>query len=379
MKRVGDLIEKIADLDNLMLAFHKAAKGKRGRKEVIEYEKGLENNLFGLSQDLLSASVKVGNYEYFQIRDPKLRIICAASFPERVLHHALMNVCHAYFERQFIHTTYATRPEKGTYKALDRARKAFKHYPYVAKFDVRHYFDSIDHSILKVKLARIFKDKAVLKIFERIIDSYHAKELDKGLPIGNLTSQYFANYYLSGFDHWCKETLKAKEYIRYMDDFLVFASNRDEIADLARQIGEYISVNLNLELKPAVLETTERGVSFLGYRLKENNVLLNSRSKRRLNSKMVLYENLLSKQIWNEQQYREHITPLLSFSMYAHSKGLRRRIISTVANTRAATEFCVAAVGTTMRGTCECLIGTTTLPTVGTVTTVCGSPSELRT
>ncbi len=379
MKRAGDLIDGIADLDNLMLAFHKAAKGKRGRKEVIEYEKDLEDNLFRLSQDLLSASVRVGDYEYFQIRDPKLRTICAASFPERVLHHALMNVCHTHFERQFIHTTYATRPQKGTYKALDRARKAFKRYSYVAKFDVRHYFDSIDHTILKAKLARIFKDGAVLEVFGRIIDSYHSTQHGKGLPIGNLTSQYFANFYLSGFDHWCKETLKAKEYIRYMDDFLVFASDRDEIADLTSQIGGYIKANLDLELKPPVVETTKRGVSFLGYRLKKNNVLLNSRSKQRLGSKMALYESLLSKQIWNEQQYREHMTPLLSFSMYAHSKGLRRKIISTVANKRGATEFCAAVVGTTIRGTCGCRIATTTLPTTVTATTVCGLPSELRT
>ncbi len=327
MKRVGRLTERIYDMDNLLLAFHKAARGKWQKREVMIYAANLEDNLHELSLQIRSGDVQVGDYTYFNVYDPKLRTICAASFPERVLHHAIMNVCHAVFERHFIYTTYATRPRKGVYAALDRACKAMKKYSYVGKFDVRHYFDSIDHTILKNKLSRLFKDKTLLEIFFRIIDSYEREQENKGLPIGNLTSQYFANYYLSDFDHWCKETLKAEEYIRYMDDFLVFCTNHSSLTSNAYAINDYMNASLALRLKPPVFAKNGNGVSFLGYRISNKKILLNSRSKKRLKKKMRLYENLLENKKWTEKEYMEHITPLISFSRYAYSKGLRREIM----------------------------------------------------
>lgn len=327
MKRAGNLVSKVSDSDNLLLAFHKAAKGKRHKQEVKEYSDNLEDNLYRLSMQIEQGNVSVGDYKYFYIKDPKLRMICAASFPERVLHHAIMNVCHDVFERHFIHTTYATRPGKGVYAALDRACKAMKKYPYVCKFDVRHYFDSIDHTILKKKLCRLFKDKILLQIFFKIIDSYERTEQNKGLPIGNLTSQYFANYYLSDFDHWCKETLHIGEYVRYMDDFLVFHSDCSQASNCNKTINNYMKSNLDLQLKPMVFARTTQGVSFLGYHISKTKILLNSRSKRRLRTKMSLYEKLFENNVWSPREYTEHITPLLSFSRYAYSKGLRSRII----------------------------------------------------
>lgn len=193
MKRAGFLTEQIADTDNLLLAFYKASTGKKMKAEVRRFSSNLSSEIGLLRQEILEGNVRVGDYSYFHIRDPKPRLICAAAFRERVLHHALMNICHPYFERQFIETTYATRPGKGIYQALERTRKAAKRYDFVAKFDFRKYFDSIDHGLLKRRLRRIFKDTRLLAIFDAVIGSY-CREEGKGLPIGNLTSQYFANF-----------------------------------------------------------------------------------------------------------------------------------------------------------------------------------------
>lgn len=326
MKRVGNLISRVSDMDNLMLAFHKAAKGKWDKEAVLNYADNLEDNLYRLSLQISSGDVQVGNYTYFKIYDPKLRTICAASFPERVLHHALMNVCHSVFERHFIYTTYATRPGKGVYAALNRAFDGINTCEYVGKFDVRHYFDTIDHQLLKEKIARLFKDKVLLKIFFAIIDSYSVAD-GKGLPIGNLTSQYFANYYLSSFDHWCKEVLKVREYVRYMDDFLLFSNDKHRLGQYVEAVNDYMKCELKLELKVAVLSDKGQGISFLGYHLSRHKILLNSRSKKRLKRKMSLYSQLLECSRWGERRYMEHITPLLSFSRYAYSRGLRKEIV----------------------------------------------------
>lgn len=327
MKRAGNLIQKIADTDNIMLAFYKAMRGKRMSHEVLSFEKNFEENILELRDEILSGNVNVGEYEYFYIEDPKLRLICAASFKERVLHHAIMDVCHQYFERNLIETTYATRPKKGVYQAIDRARVAMRKYKYVAKFDFRKYFDSISHQILNKKLERLFKDKTLLGIMTKIIESYSKSE-GKGIPIGNLTSQYFANYYLSEMDHWIKEALKVPEYIRYMDDFLVFSNNIDEIRHYVNEINNFAVGKLELALKPVVIVLSGNGIDFLGYRLFPNKILLTQRSKRRFVKKNKNYSNLLNGDYWSENDYYDHITPLLSYTLKSYSKGLRKKVIT---------------------------------------------------
>lgn len=179
---------------------------------------------------------------------PKKRLICAASFAERVLHHALMNVCHTFFDNQQINESYATRPNKGTYKAVEKAKYFSKHYKYYLKLDIRKYFDSISHSILLKKLKTIFKDPDLLEIFRQIIESYHSSE-GKGLPIGNLTSQYFANFYLAEFDHFIKQTHRIKPYVRYMDDFILWANSPEKLNKILILITNYLQQYLALSLK----------------------------------------------------------------------------------------------------------------------------------
>lgn len=327
MKRIGFLVEKIADTDNLLLAYYKASRGKQLKADKRAFESSLWENIARMQEEILSGNPDVGHYEYFTIHDPKQRLICAASFSERVLHHAIINVCHQYFERQLIETTYATRPGKGVYQALERAKHAAAKYQYVAKCDFKKYFDSIDHEILKKSLRRLFKDERLLGILNSIIESYSRKE-GKGIPIGNLTSQYFANYYLSSQDHLCKEILGVKEYIRYMDDFLIFASSPEELRYYVKEVSEYSSKELALTLKPVVYVKPCEGIPFLGYKTYNDKILLNSRSKRRLKSKIHEYEYKRVEGMWSESEYMEHITPLLAFARYGYTKSLRRRILA---------------------------------------------------
>lgn len=326
MKRTGYLIDKISDMENLYLAYYKASKGKNTNETVMSYSKKLLSNLMILQQQICSGNVSVGKYHYFTIFDPKQRQICAASFDERVLHHALMNICHPYFESQLIFDTYATRPNKGIYAALEKGKKASACYSFVGKLDYRKYFDSISHDILKIKLRKLFKDNLLLSIFDQIIDSYSTTE-NYGIPIGNLTSQYFANYYLSGLDHFVKETIKVPVYLRYMDDMLLFEQDKNLLQKNIQIIDKLSTDHLKLTLKSPIINKTCRGVSFLGYILKPDLLLLNGRSKRRFKSKLHKYDELLNANKWNESEYQNHIIPLLAFVKYAYTKNYRRKIL----------------------------------------------------
>jgi len=193
MKRKGYLIEQIADPENLRMAFWKAQIGKSAKKDVAAFREHLDVNLLKIRNQLLEGSFRFGNYHYFSIYDPKERVICAAEFRERVLHHAIMNICALDFENRQIPYSYACRKGKGTFAALQKASYYQKTYQWYLKLDVRKYFDSIDHEVLFSQLQRIYKDEQLLILFWQIIDSYHARD-EKGMPIGNLTSQYFANH-----------------------------------------------------------------------------------------------------------------------------------------------------------------------------------------
>jgi RNA-directed DNA polymerase len=327
MKRTGNLISKIADPDNLRFAFYKAAKGKSYKYGVIEYRRNLGRNLLKLRKELLSGNIDCGNYHYFKIHDPKERNICAAEFSERVLHHAIMLQSHDTFEQYQIYDSYATRIDKGTHKAIFKAKKFNNKYDYFLKLDVRKYFDSIDHNILMKALEKKFKSIEVLAIFKKIIKSYQTNE-NKGVPIGNLTSQYFANHYLAGLDHFIKEELKIKAYIRYMDDMVLWHSDKEYLKECLFVIKNYLKQKLELDLKIAQLNKTYNGVNFLGYKLKKNFVKLSDNSKKRFVRKMKAYTKMLNAGEWSQGDYQRHVVPLLSYTDYATNiKPFRSLII----------------------------------------------------
>ena len=325
MKRKGNLMPEIVTVDNLLLAYNKAVRGKRGKKSAISFSENLYENILSIREKLVSGKYEIGRYHYFKVYDPKERVICAASFEERVIHHAVMNVCHKYFERHLIYDTYATRKDKGIYAAIDKARIGMKKYGYVAKLDVRKYFDSISHDVLKGKLERLFKDKELLTLFNRIIDSYSVSE-NRGIPIGNLTSQYFANYYLSFLDHYAKEVLKIPVYVRYMDDILLFGEDKTVVKRSVSSMKEFVENTLKLQLKPEVLMSTDTGVSFLGYSLFKNKILLNRRSKIRFKKKFRRYTYLYETGEWNDSDYIAHIQPLMAFAGKAYTKKMRNML-----------------------------------------------------
>jgi RNA-directed DNA polymerase len=326
-KRVGHLIESIADPDNLRLAFYKAQRGKAEKIEVIEYNENLDRNLLKMRDSILDSTINVGDYHYFTIHDPKERLICAASFNERVLHHALMNICHSCFEKFQVFDSYATRINKGQYAALERAKYFAGRYKWFCKLDVRKYFDSVDHDVMYNKLNSKFKDPLLLVIFRKIIQSYSTAD-GKGLPIGNLTSQYFANFYLGFADHFIKEKLGVNAYIRYMDDMVFWSNDKSTLLDIAHRFESFLNNELKLKVKPLCLNQQINGLSFLGYVVFNNKVRLNKRSKKRFISKMNIYNMRLKNGKWCQLTYAKHILPLIAFTNHADSVHLRRQVIT---------------------------------------------------
>lgn len=326
MERAGGLMPSVYDIDNFLDAYYKACKGKRDRASVKSFSADLFTNLSRLRESFIAGEYVFGRYHYFTIYDPKCRTICAAPFEERILHHALINVCKPYFERNLIYDTYATREGKGIYKALEKAMASMNRYSFVAKLDVRKFFDSVSHVCLIDRLNRLFKDRELLEVFTQIIESYNTAP-GRGLPIGNLTSQYFANQYLSGLDHYVKEVLKVPVYIRYMDDMLVFGASLEQVRCYVNSIRNYLGVQLGLELKPVVLETTIKGVTFLGYHVSRHKILLSRRSKIRFKRKYKYYTRLLGDNIYTETEYQKHILPLIAYVKKAYTAGFRKCVL----------------------------------------------------
>lgn len=325
MKRACNLLPLIAEPDNLRLAFWKARKGKSYSKGVQAYRENLGRNLSVLRSQILTGHVSVGHYHFFKIFDPKERQICAAAFSEQVLHHALMNVCHQYFERAQLFDSYASRKGKGTYAALERAKGYTRRYKYFLKLDVRKFFETIHHGVLKTQLARLFKDEAVLDIFYQIIDSYEAHS-GRGVPIGNLTSQYFANHYLSGLDHFIKEQLRIKAYVRYMDDMVLWHDDKEALKQARQEITAYVEARLQCRLKPSLLNFSSRGLPFLGYIVLPYDVRLSLRSRRRFVKKLKALNEKYHSGEWPEAVCQRRVLPLLAFTRHANARAFRRKL-----------------------------------------------------
>ena len=326
MKRVNNIIIQAAEPDNLRLAFWKAQKGKTYAQQVQLFRQNLDSNLIDLREQLLSGQVEVGDYRYFRVFDPKEREICASVFPEQVIHHALMNICHAHFEEAQIYHSYASRPAKGVHAALAKAKQFTRPKSWFLKLDVRKFFASIPHDVLKAQLERLFKDYRLLNIFDKIIDSYHASP-GRGLPIGNLSSQYFANHFLTGLDHFIKENLRCKAYVRYMDDMVLWHSDKKFLKEAKRVIESYVENTLQCSLKPALLNKAERGLPFCGYLIRPGYVRLSQRSKKRYIKKMENLQVQFDTGRWSEEVCHRRALPLIAFTEYAEAKLFRKKVM----------------------------------------------------
>lgn len=328
MKRAGNLYLKIAVPDNLRLAFLKAARGKQDRPEVIAFRARFESNIMGLRQEMLNRKVKLGDYRFFCVHDPKKRLICAASFRERVLHHAIMNVCEETLDGYSIFDSYACRKGKGGRKAIERARGFSGRFNWYLKLDIAKYFNSIAHKILLGQLERRFKDRDLLDLFRRILNTY-ATLPGKGLPIGNLISQHMANFYLGYFDHWIKEVRGIRGYVRYMDDFVLWGADKRMLKEQLEDVEQWLKENLDLKLNRKIqLNRCSRGMPFLGYRVFPGKIRLASSSKKRFVRKFRNYETAFVGGIWSEAALCRHMTPLVEFTRGADSAGFRANAIS---------------------------------------------------
>lgn len=324
MKRLGNLIEQIADFDNIAFAAYKAFRGKADREDVKKYRRSFNENIQSLSERIRNGSVEVGNYKEFTVFEPKERLISVAPLEQRILHHSIMNVCHDRFERHLIYHSYASRREKGSHKAILNVKDNCRKYRYYVKLDIQKFFYSIDHSILKLLLRRIFKDEILLILFDKIIDSYGG---EFGVPIGNLTSQYFANYYLSFLDHYMLEYAGVSFYVRYMDDVIIMEKEKSKLRNMISLYCDFAAIVLNLKVKPPVVGKSCNGIPFLGYKVFQNRILINGKGKRRYKRNIKRLKELFRKDLITEQEYSQRLNSNIAYVKFADSFKFRSNIL----------------------------------------------------
>jgi len=284
VKRYGNLWHRLVSWENLLLAARKARRGKRDRAAIQRFEFDLEGNLLTLQRELMGGYYRPGEFTTHWITRPKPRLISAAPYRDRVVHHALMNVLEPILERHFHPHSYACRACKGTHAAADRLQKLLGGRRHFMQFDVRKYFPSIDHAILKGLFRRLVKDGRALALMDLIVDGSNDQEgvaeyfagddlfaphrRRRGLPIGNLTSQWFANWYLNGLDHHVTSRLGIGAYVRYCDDFVLLHDDRQALRDAAASVREYLAgLRLRLHEGRCQAHPSRRGLAFVGYRV----------------------------------------------------------------------------------------------------------------
>jgi len=319
MKRTGQLFQRIVERDNLLLAYHQTAGGKRSRQEVRKFGERLADWLEEVPRRLSDGSFEFGRFHQFIIRDPKERIITAPCFEERVVHHAIMNVCEPLLDRWLIADTYACRLGRGREAAVERAATFCRTASWCLKLDVRKYFDSIPHAPLLRLLDRRFKDPQLCALFEAIVVSFRGTQ-GVGLPIGSLMSQHFANFYLSWFDRFVKEQLRVRAYVRYMDDVLILGNDHGDLKQVHRDCERFLAIEMQLGFKPTQVRRVASGVSFLGCRLFPTHLELNRPSKQRWRTMVRFLARAYRLGLISDRELQQRLTSLTAF---AKSGGVR--------------------------------------------------------
>jgi len=291
VKRLGGLWPRVTAFENLLAAYRKARRGKSSRPAVARFGLDLERNLFELQRQLLDHSYRPGGYRLFQIYDRKPRTIAAAPFRDRVVHHALMDPIEPLLDRRLIHDCYACRKGKGVHAAVRRFQGWAQRYPYALKIDVQAYFPSMDHALLKRKLRRMIKDPDLLWLFDLLIDSappslegprpfpgddlVDLMEQRGGLPIGNLTSQFFGNLFLNDLDHFVQQHLGITAYLRYVDDMVLLHRDKRRLWEARDAIDGFLQrERLRLHPRKVLLTRVGEGLDLLGYRVFPQHILL---------------------------------------------------------------------------------------------------------
>ena len=339
------MFEELCAWDNLLLACRLAAKGKRGHENVASFEHRLEDNLVTLRRDLLARTYRPGPYTSFWIHEPKRRLISAAPFRDRVVHHAICNVIEPIFERTFITDSYANRAGKGTHRALARAQLLARRYRYVLQVDVRQFFPSVDHAILEAHIAAKVDNRDVLALVDEILKSGDGVQGDvyemtffpgdnllsvlrpRGLPIGNLTSQFWANVYLNPFDHFVKRELGCTGYVRYVDDMLLFGDDKRRLWDWRTAIAGRLAA-LRLSVHPgAHPRPVTEAIPFLGF-------VVFPQRRRLKRRKGIHFQRRLSGLIRDHAERRRPVTEIsatvagwVNHVRFGNTVGLRKAVL----------------------------------------------------
>ncbi|KYC43314.1 RNA-dependent DNA polymerase [Scytonema hofmannii PCC 7110] len=351
MKRYGNLYPQIIDFENILDAVKKAQKGKRFRDNVLAFNYNLEGELAQLKKELSHKTYQPGAYRTFYIKEPKSRLISAAPYRDRIVHHALCNIIVPIIEPKFIVDSYANRVGFGTHRALRRFITFARSSRYVLQCDLQKYFPSIDHEILKTLLRSIIKCPDTLWLIDTIIDNsneqipavVHFKGDDlltplqrrRGLPIGNLTSQFFSNVYLNGFDHFVKRELKATKYLRYVDDFALFSDDREFLADARCAIEEYLA-GLRLKIHPikSQLFETKHGATFLGFRILPDRIRVRTENLRRARRRLRKMHNDYTQGKINLEKVSQSIKSWCAHLEHGDTWQLRQKIFASLVWTR---------------------------------------------
>ena len=343
MKTYRKLYPKLYDYENLFLAYKKARKGKTKKLYVIEFESNLQNNLLQLQKELIERTYQPEPIVIVVIRDPKTRKIGKAAFRDRVIHHALVNILHPIFDPMFISDNFASRKEKGHHLALERfdsflrkishngeKLKGIEDNNYIAgyalKADVAKYFESIDHEILLRIIEEKVKDKEVLWLVNQIL-KYNAAVRGRGMPLGNYTSQFFANVYLNKLDYFVKHTLRAKYYLRYVDDFVILDKNEKKLERYKKYIDQYL-YNLGLKLHPTKSRVIplHQGVPLLGFRVFYHYRLLKESSIRQIKRNLNIWKRNYVKGVPYEN-IMPRLEGWLAHAKHGNTFNLRRKIL----------------------------------------------------
>lgn len=322
MKRKRDLYSKIIEINNLKLADEKASKGKGNSYGVRLHDVNRESNICKLHDILQEKKYNTSKYNVFKIYEPKEREIYQLPYyPDRIVHHAIMNILEPIWVETFTSDTFSCIKGRGIHGCSEKVKKALRdeeNTKYCLKIDIKKYYPSIDHDILKSIIKRKIKCNDTIELLNEIIDSA------EGVPIGNYLSQYFANLYLTRFDHWIKEELKIKYYFRYADDMVFLHKDKEYLHGLLVQVNNYLIDELNLQLKSnfQIFPVKDRGIDFVGYVFRHSHVLIRKRIKKNFAKKV----SRLSKLNISNKDFRKHIASWIGWCKYSNSINLLNKM-----------------------------------------------------
>ncbi|MCC8095366.1 MAG: RNA-directed DNA polymerase [Tannerellaceae bacterium] len=325
MKRYGNLYERVCSYDNLVNAAENARKGKNRQKTIRDFYSDFENNILKLQRELQTLTFKTSDYSIFTIKEPKERIIYRLPFKDRVVHWAIMLVIEPIWIGYFTRDTYSCIKKRGIHDLQRRLTHDLRSDPegtaYCLKVDVKKFYPSIDHTILKSIIRRKIKDPELLWLMDEIIDSVPDRE---GVPIGNYLSQYFANIYLAELDHIIKEELNIRYYYRYSDDLVFLDSSKEKLRAVLVYVNHYLHSERNMTIKSnfQIFPVESRGIDFVGYVTFHEYALVRKRNKQNLCRKLAEYR----KKGLSEEQIRLKVASRVGFMIHCNSRNLLKSL-----------------------------------------------------